>query len=180
VGIQQVLHAGGEILAAAVGVKEEPRRGAALGQGHGQRFADQLLRQRAVHRPAHDPAGEEVEHDGQMEPALAGADRGDVRHPGAVGGGRPEDALEPIGRGGQLRAGGGRPAEVALGAGDDPFPAHEPGDAVATTRNALVPELLMDPGRAIRLAPALIGRANVHEHASLRSSRRGAGRRHQA
>ena len=46
-------------------------------------------------------------------------------------------------------------------------PAHEPGDAVAATGNALVPELLMDSGRAIRLAPALIGGENVDEQGVL-------------
>jgi hypothetical protein len=76
---------------------------------------------------------------------------------------RPEDPLEPIGGGRQLRPRGGGPAKLALGAGDDPLLAHEPGDAVPTAGDALVDQLLVDARRAVGLAPARIGRADMDQ-----------------
>jgi hypothetical protein len=43
------------------------------------------------------------------------------------------------------------------------IPAHEPGDAVASTRDPLLHELLIHPGGAVRLAAALIGRPDVDQ-----------------
>ena len=57
-------------LAAAVGVEDHARLGVAGGDRVGQRVGDQLGAQVIGHRPAHDPAGGEVDDGGQVEPAL--------------------------------------------------------------------------------------------------------------
>jgi hypothetical protein len=61
----------GGILAAAIGVVHQARQRPAPLERHVQGRPRQLLRHLLVHRPANHLAGEEVEHDGQVQPALA-------------------------------------------------------------------------------------------------------------
>ena len=49
--------------------------------------------------PAEDAAGEEVDDDGEVEPAGGGGDEGDVASPGLIGSGRRRLLEEEIGRG---------------------------------------------------------------------------------
>ena len=149
-----------------------------LGERHGERFLGQRLRERGMHRPAHDAAREEIEHDGQMEPPLARAHRGDVGDPAAIRCGGVKVSLQPVGRGWELGTHGGGPAKLALGARDDAVPTHESSDAVATARDAPLHQVLMNARRAVCLAPARIGRANVDEQrvVALGPARRGSAR----
>jgi hypothetical protein len=50
----------------------------------------------AIHRPADDPAAEEVLHRGQVQPALTGPDLLDVRAPHAVRRVGPEVAADEV------------------------------------------------------------------------------------
>ena len=59
---------------AAIGVKDESGRRPPLRQGHREGLVRERLVQQGRHRPTDNAAGVEIEHDGQMEPALAGAD----------------------------------------------------------------------------------------------------------
>jgi hypothetical protein len=72
-------------LAAVVGVVDQPGRWLGLGDRHVQGIQDQFGAQVLSHRPADDPAGEAVQHDRHIQPAVAGALLGDVGHPQPVG-----------------------------------------------------------------------------------------------
>jgi len=72
-------------LAAPVRVMQEASAGLAKAQSHVEGSFDQLGAQVVSHRPAHDATGEEVDDDGQVEPAFPGADVRDVGSPGLVG-----------------------------------------------------------------------------------------------
>lgn len=54
-------------------------------QGHHQRAHVQGLSGPVIHRPADDPAGEQVQQDGQVQPTFAGADERHITRPDAVG-----------------------------------------------------------------------------------------------
>jgi hypothetical protein len=82
----QLLDPQGEKWPAAIGVEQESRRRPPLRQGHGQRLGRKPLVQERRHGPADEAAGVEIEHDGQVEPALAGAHRGDVGDPAPIRG----------------------------------------------------------------------------------------------
>lgn len=127
----EVLYAPGEKGPATIGVEEQAAGRLARHQRHRQRLMGQMLVEGGRHGPADTPPSVEVEHHGEMEPALAGADRGNVGDLALIGRGGGDTPAELIRRRGQLGAGGGGPAEPALGAGDDPFPPHEPRDPVA-------------------------------------------------
>ena len=53
--------------------------------GHGQGCDGQFRPHVATHRPADDFAGEEIEHDGQIEPPFLGWHVGDVGEPNLIG-----------------------------------------------------------------------------------------------
>jgi len=79
-----------------VGVVNRARRWTAVPDRHLQRVDDQLRAHVLGHRPPDDAAAEAVQHDRQVEPALAGAvpgDVGDVEPVRCVG---PEVALDQV------------------------------------------------------------------------------------
>src|SRR5215469_18235389 len=61
-----------------------------------QRLQHQLGAQMALHRPAHDPAAENVEHHRQIEEAGPGWNIGYIRYPQTIGRGGAEVALNQI------------------------------------------------------------------------------------
>lgn len=72
-----------------------------------------------AHGPTDDLAGGEIEHSGQVEPALAGGQVGDVRQPDCVGQGGREELLQEVG--------GDRQIVTAVGgAGSEPMPCQGP------------------------------------------------------
>jgi hypothetical protein len=98
-------------------------RGPALPERHLQGVNDQLRAQVVGDRPANDPAGEHVQDDGEVDPALAAAvlgDVGDVEPIGLVGGEPPLHQIL-----------GGLCSLVAAGAAAQPTPVHalQPGTA---------------------------------------------------
>src|SRR4029450_11579208 len=92
-----------------VGVMYQAWGGVALGDGHVQGVQDQLGAEMVGHRPADDPAGERVEDDGEVEPALTGALLGDVSDPQAGGSWGTELGRDQIRGRGRGRVGGGSP-----------------------------------------------------------------------
>src|SRR5215469_7322317 len=77
-----------------------------------QRLEHQLGAQMGLHRPAHDPAAENVEHHRQIEEAGPGGDIGYIRYPQTIGRGGAEVALDQIRR---------RPRLVIAHSGDHPL-----------------------------------------------------------
>ncbi len=69
------------VLAAPIRVVDESGRWPASGDGHVEGVEGDAGGQTGAHRPADDPAGEEIEHDREIEPALAGRDVSNVGQP---------------------------------------------------------------------------------------------------
>jgi hypothetical protein len=80
-------------------------------------------------RPAHDTAGEQVEQDGQVKPAVVGTDARYVADPDAVGCVRFESAIEHVRRYWQSVLGVRRAAETTLAPASQAILAHQPLDA---------------------------------------------------
>lgn len=83
--------------------------GLALPERQLQRVDDQLDAQVVGDRPADTPAKPDVEHDGEVEPALSGAALGDVGDVQPIGLGRGEPPLHRV----LDRLGGGVPTGAA-------------------------------------------------------------------
>ena len=147
---QQCLEGPGGVGAATVGMVDTflaPCRSPAV-QGHAQRVPGQCGVQHRRRAPSDDPSGPEVDDDGEVQPALAGADGGGVGHPDVVGAGDPAD-----GEGTTAVA----PAAPQAEAG------HQPGDATPAAADAVRDEVGMDAGTAVG-APAA-GMAVLDGHA---------------
>jgi hypothetical protein len=109
------------------------------------------------HRPADDPAAVEVLHRDEVEPALPGAQVGDVGDPAAVRCAGGEVAVEEII--GDPHA--GHPdrccAPFLCDQAGEPGLAHQPLDALTADPFAVVEdEVGPDPRRAVHLAPLLV------------------------
>jgi len=103
----------------------------ALGDGHVQGVQDQLGAEMVGHRPADDPAGERVEDDSEVQPALTGALLGDVSDPQAVGSWWSELALDQIRGRCRGRVAASEPVPSAAVDADDAAGPHESGDTLA-------------------------------------------------
>jgi hypothetical protein len=159
----EVLDAQREKRSAPIRVEEESRSRPPFHHGHGQRLVGELLVQDGSHCPADNAAGVEIEHDRQMEPALAGAHRGDVGDPALIGGRGRKVAPQAVWWCRELAPGGGDPPEAPLGAGDDPLVPHEARDAMAPRRHALSPKLVVNARRPIRSTAGRVRRPDVDQ-----------------
>ena len=111
-------------------------RRAAGGDGHAERVEDELALEVVAHRPADDPAAEDVLDGGEEEEALPGLDVLEVADPEPVGL-RPREApVDEVRRGGALRVADrrARPAAPAVGATQAEL-AHQPRDPLRATRS---------------------------------------------
>ena len=69
------------ILAAAVGMVDQPGQRTPRQKRSAESSQGQIPMQTITNRPADDTAGEEVDDDGQIQPSFAGPDIGDVCSP---------------------------------------------------------------------------------------------------
>ena len=99
---------------------DQPGCRTAHGKGFAQSGKSQVAVQPVAGGPADDPAGEQVDDDGEVQPALAGPDVGDVGAPFLVGRRCREVLIK------QVR--GDRPGVVAVGGALEPplLPSPEP------------------------------------------------------
>ena len=81
---EQLLIGGARILPPAVGVVEQTGAHASPAERQMQGGEDQLGLKRRAHRPANDATRGEVEDDGQVAPALARPERGDIGGPDLI------------------------------------------------------------------------------------------------
>ena len=99
---------------------------------HEQGRARQLGAQMLAHRPAHHLARRQVEHRGQVEPALVRRNVADIAQPDPVGTRRLEVLPEQVGGDRQaVAAVGGDGAEASRGDAADAMPAHQALDPAA-------------------------------------------------
>lgn len=152
---QSLAVSAGGVLDAAIGVEDEAGLGLFAQKGHAQGTQDERGVDRRAHVPAHDLARAEVHDCRDKEPALAGADIGDVANPQLVGGGRRWHFGQSVGRDGMI--------VVALGGGDAPaaflpaaeaFLPHEAGNAITTMESSFLAQFHEDAGAAVGLAAA--------------------------
>ena len=141
-------------LAALVGVVDD-RSATSLSERHIQRVEDQLGAQGMSHRPAHHPAAEHVEHDGQGHESCGARDVGDIGHPPPVRRISLEATLDQVrrraGLGGTTR--GARPLPTT-----SPGQAcltHHPSHPLAAHRHALSGPLRVNPRCAPYKVPPL-------------------------
>jgi hypothetical protein len=141
-------------LAAAIRVVREPGIGPPVGDRHAQRRQGQFPRHGRRHGPADHLAGKQVQHDGQVEPALLGRHVGDVGQPDLVWCCCRELPCQQVGRQRQGMVAVGRGPEPPPAPGPDAMPPHQAGDPVTPHPAALGLERGMHPGAAIA-APAV-------------------------
>jgi hypothetical protein len=85
------------VLIALIRMHHHLARRFASPDGHEQRVDRQLPGHAFPHRPAHHLAREQIEHDGQIQPPLVGADLGNVGRPDLVRLSRFELAIQVVG-----------------------------------------------------------------------------------
>jgi hypothetical protein len=88
----------GRVLAAAIGVKDRSPRHQARVDGPGDRIDDQIGVKGVGEFPAENSAGEQIDDDSQIEPALPGSNVGDVAHELSTRSRRRPGLREQIGR----------------------------------------------------------------------------------
>lgn len=118
------------ILASAVRVVEQARRGLSGGHGHCQGVEAELAVDAFAQRPTYHHTREQVEYGGDVEPALAGPNVGDVGDPDLIRCGRGEVTVEQV-RGNWVRVlrvcRAPRPTTAAR---DEPTCAHDASNAL--------------------------------------------------
>ena len=146
-----------DVLAALVGVVDQPWVGASAREGHPERVDDQGRAHVGGHRPADDQPRVGVLDGGEVQPALAGAQVGDVSGPQHVRTRRVEVALDEVG-------GRGDPGDPDRGLPPlsrpdacDTGGFHQPGDALASDPDVVLElELGVDPRRPIHPATGVV------------------------
>jgi hypothetical protein len=124
--------------------------------GHDQGCDGQFRPHVVTHRPADDFPGEEIEHDGQIEPPFLGWHVGDVCEPNLIGPLGGEFLVEPVRSDRQIvMAVGGAYSESPRRYCPDAVMTHETFDAATARRVSLRAQGRVDPGRAI--SPAMRG-----------------------
>ena len=83
--LQDIAVVAGGVLAAAIGMMDQAGSRALSLDCHGERGDGQFGTHVLAHRPTHHLAGEQVEDHGQVEPALAGRDIGNIGQPDFIG-----------------------------------------------------------------------------------------------
>ena len=138
---------------------DRPCRRPAPSDGHLEGGDDELGAHVSLHRPAHDPAAEQILHRRQVQPALTGADLLDVGRPHLVGRVGPEVAADQVGE--RLDARHGHRAALA------------PPPAVG----ALQAGLAHQPRHALRAHPdPRASQHRVHSRAAVAAAARGVNR----
>ncbi len=120
---------------AAIGMMHHPAVGSSPCEAHHQRVADELGVDRAAHGPAHDTARPQIKNGSEIEPALAGADLGDIGGPEHVRPDGVEVATHQISRGHDDLAAGGAPTATRVRA-HLVVRAHQPGHPFAAAAPA--------------------------------------------
>jgi len=125
-----------------------------------------------THGPANDAPRIQIEDDGQVRRALAGAQEGHIGGPALIRACRPEAATQAIGRGGTDIA-RGRRTKPATPAGAQAFHPHEAHDAVPADPQAARTQHPQNPRTPVAPATLGMGHANrmTDEHVAIRARR---------
>ena len=139
-GLELVLKDMAGVLAASVGVVHQSRYRTPPEPGHGQCIGHDIRRHARFQRPADNLAVEQVEHDGQIQPAFIGRQVGDVRGPDLIWRRRREVSGQQVlcHRQAVLRV--RRDLVAPLVPGADPVVAHQPFDSFLAGRETSYPQ----------------------------------------
>ena len=179
--VEEVLVLAAAVLRGAIAVMDEARSGAASSQGVAQRLESQFVADAVGRGPTDDAPGEDVEEDGEEEPALARADLRDVGDPESVGCFRGEVSLHEVGSRGEIAARCGDAPETLGRLAAQALQAHEPRDAMLSGRHAGDAQRAVHARRSIDAAVLTMNRSNaLHERVVIvptRARARGAAKR---
>ena len=145
----------------AVGMVNQPRRRVASYQSTAQGFDGEVTLQTVTRGPTDDAAREEVQHDGEVEPALCRPDVGDVCPPLPVRAICCEVLRHQIGRYGPGMFAVRRALEAPFLPRDQLVLAHQSCRAVASDLMALVDEIAVHARAAIGAVRQCEGRADM-------------------
>jgi hypothetical protein len=150
-------------LAATIRMVDQPGCRTAQGQGFAQSGESQVSVQPVASCPADDPTCEQVDDNGEVQPAFAGPHVGDVGTPLLIGPGCREVLIEQVRRDrpGVMAVGG--PLEPQLLPSPQAVVAHQPSDPAAADREAAIPQLPRHSGTAIGAVRQGKGRPHMRE-----------------
>ena len=151
-------------LHAAVRVVNEAGCGTLPHDGHVERGKRQLVAEVVGHGPADDAAREQVEHHGQVQPALGGPDVGQVGQPDPVRRPGREVAPEQVRRHREGMRAVRRAAEPALAPGRQAHAAHQARDPLAADPPAMGTQGGMHARAAVAAAAGLVRGADLGRH----------------
>jgi hypothetical protein len=163
---------------ALVAVMDEPGRRPAAGDGHLERVDDELGAHVVGHAPADDPPTVSVLDGGQVQPALPGAQVGQVGDPELVGLLGPDASLDEVIGDADTGHRDRGPATLVAHKAGDPGLAHEPLHALASDADPILePQVGVDARGAVALRfSAQISWIFSISHASLSARSDGARR----
>ena len=95
---QEILENPSSVLAPTVRMMQKTLLRLSSEPGHSQRIRDNVDGHPWLDRPTHNLSIEEIDHDGQIEPALSGPEISDIRRPGLIGLGRLEIPIQEVRR----------------------------------------------------------------------------------
>lgn len=157
------------VLDAAIRVMQQTRARTPSAQCHAERAQREIDVKRLAHRPADAAARGEIQHRGQVEPALPGRDVGNVADPDPIHLGHVELAIEESGRDPihVLRIGGAHfpPRPRAT---DEADPSHETSDPLQTDAPSFIVEIAQHVRRAIGPVAPVMRRADVQDQPIVR------------
>ena len=158
------------ILAAPVGVMHQPRRRLPAKPRHGQRIQHDVRRHLRFDRPADDFPVEQINDDGQIQPAFIRPNVGHVGGPNLVGRCGREVPVEQILRDRQrvLRVRRRLVAPLVTGANTVLF--HQPLDSRFAGRKSAISQFLGDAGRSVGVFQFFVDSADEHQHLPIRQS----------
>ena len=142
---------------------DQTRRGVASHKSTAQGFDGEVALQTITRGPADDATREEVQNDGEVEPALRRPDAGDVGPPLPVRAIRREVLRHEIGRNGPGVLAVRRALEAPLLTRDQPVLAHQPRCAMPPDLMALVDEVAVHARAAIGAVRQREGRADMRQ-----------------
>src|SRR5918995_1489144 len=150
-------------LATAIRMVDQAGRWSSNNKSSAQCRERQLLVQPVTDRPADDAPGEQINDDGQIQPALAGPDVGEIGAPLLVGPLGREVLVEEVGRDREGVQAVGGALEAAWLPSSEAVLAHQPGRPAAPHREAGVLQLARQARAAVGPVREREGRADMRQ-----------------
>src|SRR5215207_5082324 len=152
-----------DVLATLVRMEDHPGLGVAGGDRVGQRVSDQLGTEMLGQGEPDHPARGNVDHGGQIQPAVPGREVGDVATPAGIdrGGVDGNVAADQVRAGGGCRVGDGRALEPARRAATQPGGPHQACHTFAAMAVPATTQFGVDAWGAVAALGGLVGLADV-------------------